>query len=112
MTVQNTFRAHAKGPQLHETYLVMDITSYSFAARVRGKEPTRTQLIVRNLGTVDLEVGYTTNNNDNYSQGAFPTLLPVGQEYVENLSNQGSLFVRPHTNGNIGRVGVYTKLGS
>jgi hypothetical protein len=86
-------------------------TYYSFPARVRPNEPQRTQLIVRNLGTTTLELGYVSGQNNSFFNGAssYPLQLNAGQQYAENGASTSMMFLRPHTSGQGGRYSVYVE---
>lgn len=99
-------------PLFHRAYNLLDIpasaTYYTFPARIRPKEPKRTQLIIRNLGSTVLQFGYNTGNNAQFT-ATFTFTLNPGQEYRENGFSTNLICVRPNVSGQGGRYSVYVE---
>lgn len=100
-----------------EGYTVLDligVSAYNFPQRVRPNEPGRKQLIIRNIGSVPVQLGYnsTADNSAYNGPDAYTITLNPGQEYVEDQSSTRQIFVRPVTSGQTGRIGVYHKQGA
>jgi hypothetical protein len=102
-----------------KSYVVLDRPiegiPYSFPARVRPYEPARTKLILRNLGTLAIQVANGSSSNASANApggGAFLTTVQPGQE-VDMSDSTASVFVRSATSGTVTgyRVAVYTEMG-
>ncbi len=99
----------------HSAFSTMDLPAsagiFTSPGRIRPVEPLRTQFIIRNVGSTNIDLGPQTDNS-NFAGPTSWTIsaLAPGQEYVDNGASTSAWFVRPHTSGQGGTYTTYFEL--
>jgi hypothetical protein len=89
-------------------------SSYNFPAKIRPLEPGRTRITVRNTGTTDFTVGYSSSsvtNSDSNGAASYPNTVSPGQEFVDS-GTVAAMYIRPAVSGNGVNAVVISEIGA